>query len=252
MRIGGEFGFFESGRPDFPAGGLLSARTLNNESIICYRANYLIIQLLCGSHAPPGQFRNMQNPRIKVVDPKHVTRVISTLILGFANDPLLRWLWPDPDLYLNVMPRLVRADAGPAFELGTAHMEENYLGAALWIPPGIERDEEELLALDKETIPKEKRDDLYIAIEELEQYRPKEPHWYLVLAAVDPNCQSKGIGTALLEFALSKCDENGSPAFLESSNPRNISLYESQGFKVQSEVKITGGPSLFPMTRKAN
>ena len=197
-------------------------------------------------------YMNISSPRIKVVDPDEVSRAISTLVSGFESDPLLRWIWPDPEVYLSTMPRLVMAEAGIAFEEGTAHMEENFLGVALWIPPGIEQDEEELLALGKETVPEDKRDELYNALDQLEQYRPKEPHWYLVQAAVEPSCQSRGIGSALLEFALSKCDEMGSTAFLESTNPQNISLYERQGFKVQSEVKITGGPSLFPMIRKAS
>ena len=193
----------------------------------------------------------MHSPKIKIVGPTEVSRAISTLVLGFVNDPLLRWCWPDPDQYLNVMPRLVMAYAGQTFELGTAHMEENYLGVALWFPPGIERNDEELIALDNETLPKEKRIAIYNAGDELEQYHPKDSHWYLPLAAVDPNCHSSGIGSALLEFALTKCDQNGSTAYLESSNPRNISLYERHGFNLLGEVKITGGPSYFPMVRKA-
>lgn len=190
--------------------------------------------------------------KIKAIGSDEVTRAISTLVLGFANDPLLRWLWPEPNLYLNFMPRLVIAEAGQAFELGTAHMEKNCLGVALWLPPGTKLDEDALLALDKESVPKEIREDLHKALEEVDQYRPKEPHWYLVEAAVDPCCHSRGIGTALLEFGLAKCDESGSMAFLESTNPKNITLYERLGFKVQKEVKIADGPSLFPMTRQAN
>ena len=194
----------------------------------------------------------MHSPNIKVVDPKDTSRAISTLVLGFVNDPLVRWCWPDPNQYLNVMPRLVMAYAGQAFDLGTAHMEENYLGVALWFPPGMERNDEELLALDNETLPEEKRIEIYNAEVELEQYQPRDPHWYLPLAAVDPSCHSQGVGSALLNFALAKCDEKGSMAYLESSNPRNITLYERHGFELLGEVKITGGPSYFPMARKAN
>ena len=194
----------------------------------------------------------MANPEIKIVAHEGVSRAINTFILAFASDPLVRWCWPDPNQYLNVMPRMVMAYAGQAFDLGTAHMEENYRGVALWFPPGVERNDEDLLALDKETLSKEKRDKIYSAEEKLEQFQPKDPHWYLALAAVDPNYHSKGIGSALLKFALSKCDENGSKAYLESSNPRNISLYERHGFEVLGEVTIADGPIYYPMSRQAN
>ena len=35
-----------------------------------------------------------------------------------------------------------------------------------------------------------------------------------------------------MEYALRKCDETGTQAFLESSNPRNVALFERHGFEV--------------------
>ena len=52
---------------------------------------------------------------------------------------------------------------------------------------------------------------------EMERRHPREPHHYLALIGTDPAHQGRGIGTALLEPVLARCDAEGLPAYLESS-----------------------------------
>jgi hypothetical protein len=40
------------------------------------------------------------------------------------------------------------------------------------------------------------------------------------------------------------------PAYLESSNPRNISLYERHGFEIIGLIQAGGSPTLTPMLRR--
>ena len=67
---------------------------------------------------------------------------------------------------------------------------------------------------------------------------PTEPHWYLPMIAMDPALQSRGYGSALLRAALARCDEDGLPAYLESSNPRNISIYRRHGFEATGTIQV--------------
>jgi GNAT superfamily N-acetyltransferase len=83
----------------------------------------------------------------------------------------------------------------------------------------------------------------------VEKVHPKEPHWYLAVLGTDPQHQGKGLGSALMAPVLANCDEEGVPAYLESSKERNIPFYERHGFKVTSELQIKNGPSLWPMWR---
>ena len=82
-------------------------------------------------------------------------------------------------------------------------------------------------------------------------YHPKEPHWYLPLIGVDPRHQRRGHGAALLRHALARCDRDHAPAYLESSNPANVPLYERHGFAVLDTIQVGSSPPIFPMLRTA-
>jgi hypothetical protein len=54
-----------------------------------------------------------------------------------------------------------------------------------------------------------------------------------------------------MEPVLQRCDLDGLPAALESSNPRNVSFYRRLGFEVVWEAAPDGGPPLQGMWRPA-
>lgn len=56
----------------------------------------------------------------------------------------------------------------------------------------------------------------------------------------DPAAQGHGLGGALLASRLERCDAEGLPAYLESSNPVNVPLYERFGFTVTHEPAMPG------------
>ncbi|WP_285055473.1 GNAT family N-acetyltransferase [Pedobacter ginsengisoli] len=66
-----------------------------------------------------------------------------------------------------------------------------------------------------------------------------------------PVHQGEGTGEALMSEGLKAVDRDGTIAYLESSNPKNISLYERHGFEVIGEIQFGSSPVLRPMLRKA-
>jgi ribosomal protein S18 acetylase RimI-like enzyme len=86
--------------------------------------------------------------------------------------------------------------------------------------------------------------------EQMAGYHPHEPHWYLPLIGVDPAHQAKGIGDALMAYALERCDRDKVPAYLESSNPRNVPFYQRHGFEPIGAIQAGTSPTLVPMLRK--
>ena len=176
------------------------------------------------------------------------SRAVATLVAGFIADPVARWCWPDSESYLANMGRFANAYGGKAFAHGSAWTDPDFRGSALWLPPGEHPDEEELGSI-VATLEQRKQGLLLAALEELGGYHPKEPHWFLPLIAVDPANQGQGIGSRLMQHAVAHCDATATRAYLESSNPRNISLYARHGFRVVGEVRHGDCPLFTPMVR---
>ena len=174
---------------------------------------------------------------------------VATVLLAFASDPAARWTWPDSHLYVSSMPGLIRAFGGNAFAHGGAYCTNGYAGAALWLPPGVQPDEEELSAIMERTVPAERRADVFAVFEQMAKLRPSGPQWYLPLIGVDPAYQGKGHGAALMAYALERCDRDRMPAYLESSNPRNVSLYRRHGFEATGTIQVGSSPQIVPMLR---
>ena len=188
-------------------------------------------------------------PEVRSADASMQASAISTIVLGFSADPMTRWVWPDASDYLKTMPRFVKAFGGQAFEHGTADIIEGARAAALWLPPGVEPDETEMGAIMESALRPEIAEDVGAIMKEMTGYHLHEPHWYLPVIAADPNWIGQGLGGLLLKHALRRCDEQGVAAYLESSNPRNISLYERHGFRIIGRIQRGASPVLTPMLR---
>jgi ribosomal protein S18 acetylase RimI-like enzyme len=184
---------------------------------------------------------------VGTVAPADIYRAIAVLVLAFTNDPVVRWKYPDPAQYLRLFPNFVRAFGGGALAQETARYVGHHVGVALWLPPGAELDH---VAIDA-SLPAGREAEIAAVFEELASYHPSEPHWYLPLIGVDPAYQRKGYGAALLEETLRRCDRDHIAAYLESTNPVNIALYQRHGFKLQGTVQVGSSPPLFPMLRPA-
>lgn len=193
----------------------------------------------------------MTQPKIKTAAASDEASIAAVLALAFSTDPGARWAWPDPQQLLTHFPAFVKALAGAAFTSGSAYYVDGYAGAALWLPPDVRPDEEALNALLQRSASEQTLRDLLAVFEQMRGYHPSEPHWYLPLIGVDPFQQGKGLGSALMRHALARCDGEGKAAFLESSNPKNVSLYERHGFEVLGRIQVGASPTLFPMLRKA-
>ena len=175
---------------------------------------------------------------------------IATLTLAFSADPANRWCWPGTEEYLEAFPAFVRALGGNAFEAECAFEIGGGAGAALWLPPGVEPDEAELVDIVRSTVHASRQGDLFELIQQMGQHHPQTPHWYLPFVGVEPMHQSRGLGAQLLRPILDRCDSERLPAYLESTNPRNVPFYESLGFRSVGMIRSGTSPQIVPMLRE--
>jgi len=191
----------------------------------------------------------VKSPAVRPVPQGEEELAISTIVLAFADDPVARWTWPHSRDYLDGMPKLVRAFGGNSFAHGAALCIGEYDGAALWMPPDVHPDEEKLGEALQSTVEPSRHEEVFSTFEQMAKFHPEEPHWYLPLIGVDPAHQGKGLGAALLSQVLERCDHERTQAYLESTNPRNSSLYLRHGFVALGEVQAGASPKLILMLR---
>jgi GNAT superfamily N-acetyltransferase len=89
------------------------------------------------------------------------------------------------------------------------------------------------------------------AISAIEKVHPKEEHYYLEALGTRQDMQSKGVGSAVIRHMLDRCDAEGMPAYLESSNVRNVPFYARHGFETTGEIAVgKGAPTVTAMWRE--
>jgi GNAT superfamily N-acetyltransferase len=191
----------------------------------------------------------MHEPEVKTATPAEIDQCVATIVLAFSGDPAARWAFADPQAYFATFPQFVRAFGGKAFEHGSAHHIAGS-AAALWMPPGVEPDEEAMVALIESAVAENDREAMFGVFEQMAVFHPQEPHWYLPLIGTDPAKQGNGFGSALLRHALAICDQQNMPAYLEATSARNVPLYQRHGFEALGVIQAGSGPPITPMLRK--
>jgi len=176
--------------------------------------------------------------------------VLDVLVQAFRMDPLTRWAFPDPATYRDAFGAFAVAFAGSAFELGSAWCVRGFFGAALWLPPGAGPDEGAVAAVFERYVPPERLGVMFTIMQQMGGHHPGGPHWHLPLIGVDPARQGRGHGSALLHHAAEWLDRERQVAYLESTNPLNVPLYERHGFDVVGTIQSGNAPPVFPMVRR--
>ena len=184
-----------------------------------------------------------------------VPLLADALALAFDGDPPMRWFLPDAET------RVVRARRLFEVMLRRVHLGRDYcyttagvVGGALWVPPGTWRlgvvDQVVLLPgmvrVFGRALARAQR-----GLTVMESGHPTTPHYYLDSLGVEPDWQGKGLGSALMQPVLERCDTERMPAYLNAGSARSRDLYLRHGFEVTEEFSLPDdGPPLWRMWRE--
>jgi GNAT superfamily N-acetyltransferase len=180
--------------------------------------------------------------------------IADALAAAFASDPVMRFLLPDDGRRQALLLRHFAASTPLYARSGSVWVAEDRSAAALWVAPGAFpfrlREELSVARARLEVFGRVPRRGI-ATLRALDRRHPHDPpHWYLDYIGVEPAGQGRGLGSALLEPLLARCDREGRGAYLNASSPRSRDLYARHGFAVRSEFRLPfGGPPLWRMWR---
>ena len=184
-----------------------------------------------------------------------VSRLADALARAFDGDPPMRWFLSDAET------RVARARRLFDVMLRRVHLGRDYcyttndvVGGALWVPPGTWRlgvvDQVVLLPgmvrVFGRGLARAQR-----GLTVMESGHPTTPHYYLDSLGVEPGWQGQGLGSALMQPVLERCDIERMPAYLNAGSARSRDLYLRHGFEVTEEFSLPeDGPPLWRMWRE--
>ena len=182
-------------------------------------------------------------------------RLIETLVAAFTDDPLYRWLYPDPAARADSLWYTFGLLLAAGHETGAVHADPTGSAVAVWTPPGValldRRGEQALVAGLRRRVGS--RAALAATGTAMQMgSRQALPSWTLHCVAVHPAVQDRGLGAALLAPVLDGSDAAGVRVYLDSSNARNHTFFRRLGFEAVVEAPTgDGGPTVHTMVRAA-
>lgn len=195
---------------------------------------------------------------IRPAAPADRAMLADSLASAFAEDPLFNWMaGTRPNKPLEPRMRLM-FNSMINIELKRAeHLvftDADGIGVAVWKAPNnwkmpagdmLRAMPAMLRALGTKT-PR-----MVSALNTIEKVHPNEEHYYLEALGTRQDMQSKGVGSAVIGHMLDRCDEEGLPAYLESSNEQNVPFYARHGFEATGEIVVgKGAPTVTAMWRE--
>jgi GNAT superfamily N-acetyltransferase len=173
--------------------------------------------------------------------------VTELFTLAFYDDPTWSWAFPDPERRIEQQRTWWSLYVHSALPHGWVWVTEDGGAASLWIPPGkpelSPEDEARVRPLLRELLGAHAENVLTLRDRFDSNHPTGEPHYYLSLLGTHPDHRGQGKGMGLLAANLSRIDELGFPAYLESSNRANDYRYERLGFVQVGEFALPGGES---------
>ncbi len=180
---------------------------------------------------------------------------VRALVAAFDDDPVATWTTPSDRHRPRVLRRFFETFWDARAGDGTVYVDGERHGAAIWALPNRWRltAAQNLRIVSSFAHPRHwpRAPRVGRGLTEVELAHPKgPPHFHLIALGVDPSRQGQGLGSRLIAPILRICDEDGIPAYLESSKESNIRFYARHGFRVTAELPLPAGPTVYPMWRE--
>ena len=193
---------------------------------------------------------------MRVATQDDLAAVTAVMATAFSRDPVWGpYSFPDDTRRVEQLTAFWAPQLRAAMRFPWTLVTPACESAAVWIPPGEpemtadqEREVEELTI---ELVGRAQAEVIFDAFARLEAEHPHDrAHFYLSLLGTHDDHRGRGLGMALLGESLRAIDEQGMPAYLESTNPANDARYMRHGFQPAGAVTLPNGHRISTMWRE--
>ncbi|MER5841567.1 GNAT family N-acetyltransferase [Streptomyces prasinus] len=176
---------------------------------------------------------------------------------AFQDDPVSGWVFPGAEYRRATHHRLMGAFTDIVLAGGRIDVTEDGSACALWMSmpaddhgAGDPADDEGPARVRRAVDPENERVEMISRLT-AGVHPTGRAHEYLWMIGVVPGRQGEGLGTALIDSVLERCDREGLPVYLEASSARSRLLYERLGFiPAREPLHLPDGPRMWPMWRE--
>jgi GNAT superfamily N-acetyltransferase len=181
-------------------------------------------------------------PLVRRAEQRDVPRIAATLTVAVGDSRWARWALPD-DGRIQRLTRWHELDAGfRGVETGTTWVTDDVDAVASWQAPDgapgtspLPTDVRAALARELPYLSGPRAERVARTRELVESLLPSGPHWELRHLGTRPSARRQGLGVAVLEPALARCDDDGVPAAAAVHTWATVRFLRRLGFDVTEE-----------------
>ncbi len=178
----------------------------------------------------------MNQPRVTQATPADRPGVVETVVAAFKTDPAFRFFFPDDATYHTHSSTFAGYLFDRRVHSGTVWVVGAGASVAMWDAPSTV----EVVATPPAelVLPAEVMDRLDVYHEAVQTALPAATGWYLGILATHPDHAGRRWGRSVMAGGLDRARTEGHPAYLETTNPRNIDLYQRAGWEVLDTLMV--------------
>lgn len=182
-------------------------------------------------------------------------RVAELLTECFMDDPLTRWILPDPRARRAALPGFFAVFVELSLDHGGIRVAGDCDAALLYLSPaglaGAQRRDEEVQRRLAAAVGPGAAALLTILGLQAAHHPAHREHYYASFGCVRPDLQRRGCLTAMLGWLVERADREGVPVYAEASSPGGAATCLRLGFApVGTAITLPDGPTLRPLWRE--
>jgi ribosomal protein S18 acetylase RimI-like enzyme len=169
----------------------------------------------------------------------HEEQFADVLSRAFYNDPYYLWIMPNDKRRMAQLHWWMKILLRYTLMYGSIHHTEDHKGIAMWVGPDRPVvDDVKILSMGVVMYPFKIGIRNFLRVLDIsgqwnkEHKKLSKRHYYLMVIAVEPEFQGKGIGSRLMQVGLTRVDDEKLECYLETVTEEDVEFYKKHNFDI--------------------